>query len=63
MMVVNAVKIVNQLEHQRRTWETEAHRSGRHLDGQSPRVKRLGRQIAGLASTFGLKVQSGGYYA
>ena len=62
MMVINAVKIVNQLEHQRRTWETEAHRSGSHLDGQSPKVKRLGRQIEALARTFALKPDGGGYW-
>ena len=58
-LVINPVKIVNQLEHQRRTWETHHHRAG---VPSLAKVKRLGREIVALASIFGLKPDGGGYW-
>jgi len=59
MLVINPEKIVNQLEHQRRNWETQRQKTGTPT---LAKIHKLGREIEGLANTFGLKVQSGGYY-
>jgi len=59
MLVINPEKLINQLEHQRRTWETQNHRTGTPT---LAKINKLGREIKALARTFGLRVQAGGYY-
>jgi len=59
MMVIDPAKLVNQLVHQMRTWETQNHHSGTPTVAK---INKLGREIEGLANTFDLSIQQGGFY-
>jgi len=60
MMVIDPVKLVNELEHQRRTWETQFRET--RSTPQIQKIRDLEDHIKGLAKVFGLRVQQGGYY-